>query len=41
MLIGGCAGSTGGAIKVVRHLAIAKLLRRELDQTLHREAVVP
>jgi trk system potassium uptake protein TrkH len=41
MLIGGCAGSTGGAIKVVRHLLIAKLLRRELDQTVHREAVLP
>ena len=41
MLIGGCAGSTGGAIKVVRHLLIAKMLRRELDQTVHREAVLP
>lgn len=41
MLIGGCAGSTGGSIKVVRHLLIAKLLRRELDQTVHREAVLP
>ena len=41
MLIGGCAGSTGGAIKVVRHLLIGKLLLRELDQTVHREAVVP
>jgi trk system potassium uptake protein TrkH len=41
MLIGGCAGSTGGAIKVVRHLLIGKLLMRELDQTVHREAVVP
>jgi trk system potassium uptake protein TrkH len=41
MLIGGCAGSTAGAIKVVRWLLLAKLLRRELDQTLHREAVVP
>lgn len=41
MLVGGCAGSTGGAIKVVRHLMIAKLLRRELDQTVHREAIVP
>jgi len=41
MLIGGCGGSTGGSIKVVRHLLIAKLLRRELDQTIHREAVVP
>jgi trk system potassium uptake protein TrkH len=41
MLIGGCAGSTGGSIKVVRHILVAKLLRRELDQTVHREAVVP
>jgi trk system potassium uptake protein TrkH len=41
MLVGGCAGSTGGAIKVVRHLLIGKLLLRELDQTVHREAVVP
>ena len=41
MLIGGCSGSTGGSIKVVRHLLIAKLLRRELDQTVHREAVIP
>ena len=41
MIIGGCAGSTGGAIKVVRHLLIGKLLIRELDQTVHREAVVP
>jgi trk system potassium uptake protein TrkH len=41
MLIGGCAGSTGGAVKVVRHLLIGKLLLRELDQTVHREAVLP
>jgi trk system potassium uptake protein TrkH len=41
MLVGGCAGSTGGAIKVVRWLLVGKLLRRELDQTIHREAVVP
>jgi trk system potassium uptake protein TrkH len=41
MLIGGCAGSTAGAIKVVRVMLLGKLLRRELDQTAHREAVVP
>jgi trk system potassium uptake protein len=41
MLIGGCAGSTGGAIKVVRNVLIAKLLFRELDQTVHREAIAP
>ncbi|MFN8187281.1 MAG: TrkH family potassium uptake protein [Gaiellales bacterium] len=41
MLIGGSAGSTGGAIKVVRWVLIGKLVARELDQTLHGEAVVP
>src|SRR5215203_2216361 len=41
MLIGGSAGSTAGGIKVVRHLAIARLLRRELDQTVHPELVSP
>lgn len=41
MLVGGCAGSTGGAIKVVRIQLLGKLLRRELDQTVHREAIVP
>ncbi|MGI8607143.1 MAG: TrkH family potassium uptake protein [Gaiellaceae bacterium] len=41
MLIGGSAGSTAGAIKVVRLLVLTRILRRELDQTVHREAVVP
>jgi trk system potassium uptake protein TrkH len=41
MLLGGCAGSTGGAIKIVRHLLIGKLLLRELDIAAHREAIVP
>jgi trk system potassium uptake protein TrkH len=41
MLISGCAGSTSGGIKLVRHVAIAKLLRRELDQTVHPELVAP
>jgi len=41
MLVGGSAGSTGGAIKVVRHLLIGKVLRRELRQTLHPEVVIP
>jgi trk system potassium uptake protein len=40
-LIGGSAGSTAGSIKVIRHVAIAKLLRRELDQTVHPEVVAP
>ena len=41
MFIGGSAGSTAGAIKVVRHLLIGRILRRELDQTVHPEIVVP
>ena len=41
MFIGGSAGSTTGSIKVVRHLLIGKMLRRELDQTVHPELVAP
>ncbi len=41
MFIGGSAGSTGGSIKAVRHLMLAKAIRRELRQTVHPEAVMP
>ena len=41
MFIGGSAGSTAGSIKVVRHLFIGRILRRELDQTVHPEIVSP
>ena len=41
MFFGASAGSTGGSIKVVRHLLIGRMLRRELDQTVHPEIVVP
>ena len=41
MFVGGSAGSTGGAIKVVRHLLLGKVLRREIDQTLSPEVVMP
>jgi trk system potassium uptake protein len=41
MFVGASAGSTGGSIKVVRHLMIGRLLRRELDQTVHPELVSP
>jgi trk system potassium uptake protein TrkH len=41
MFIGGSAGSTTGSIKVVRHLVIGRMLRRELDQTVHPELVSP
>ena len=39
MFIGGSAGSTAGSIKVVRYLFIGRILRRELDQTIHPEIV--
>jgi trk system potassium uptake protein len=39
MFFGGSAGSTSGSVKVVRHLLIGRILRRELDQTVHTEIV--
>ncbi len=41
MFVGGSAGSTSGSIKVVRHLLLGKVLRREVDQTLSPEFVMP
>ena len=41
MFAGGSAGSTSGSIKVVRHLLIGKILRRELSQTVSPEVVLP
>ena len=41
MFIGGSAGSTAGSIKIVRHLLIGKILRRELDLAVHPEIVSP
>jgi trk system potassium uptake protein TrkH len=39
MFVGGSAGSTSGSVKVVRHLLMGRILRRELDQTVHAELV--
>jgi trk system potassium uptake protein TrkH len=39
MFTGGSAGSTSGSIKVIRHLMVGRLLRRELAQTVHPELV--
>jgi trk system potassium uptake protein TrkH len=41
MFIGGSAGSTGGAIKIVRWLVILKSIRRELFTSVHPDAVRP
>ena len=41
MFVGGSAGSTGGSIKVVRHLLLGKMLRREVGQTVSPEVMTP
>jgi len=41
MFVGGSAGSTTGSVKVIRHLLLWRILRRELDQTVHPEVVAP
>lgn len=41
MFIGGCAGSTGGAIKCVRILILLKQGIKELYQLVHPHAVLP
>jgi trk system potassium uptake protein TrkH len=41
MFSGASAGSTSGSVKVARHLVIGRILRRELDQTVHPEYVAP
>ncbi|MEM2097707.1 MAG: TrkH family potassium uptake protein [Methanothrix sp.] len=40
MFVGACAGSTGGAIKVVRVLMILKYVHRELMLAMHPKAVI-
>ncbi len=41
MLIGGCVGSTAGAIKISRILIMFKVVRREIHKVLHPRAVLP
>jgi trk system potassium uptake protein TrkH len=38
-LMGASAGSTSGSIKLIRHLVIFKMMRRELHQTVHPDEV--
>jgi trk system potassium uptake protein TrkH len=40
-MLGASAGSTSGSIKLVRHVVIAKMLWRELDQTVHPHRIAP
>jgi len=39
MFIGGCAGSTGGAMKNIRIILMLKIMKRELMQIVHPRAV--
>lgn len=39
--VGGCSGSTGGGMKVVRVMLVAKQGMREMRQLLHPSAVIP
>ena len=41
MFLGGSAGSTGGGVKIVRHLALAKNSLLEFKRIIHPRAVIP
>ena len=41
VMLSASAGSTSGSIKLVRHVVIAKMLRREIRQTVHPDLVSP
>ena len=41
LFIGGCAGSTGGGIKIIRHLLLFKNGYLELKRLIHPRAVIP
>ena len=39
MFVGGCAGSTGGGMKVIRHVLFVKILGIELEHSFHPKVV--
>jgi trk system potassium uptake protein TrkH len=41
MFVGGCAGSTGGGMKVIRHILFFKILRLEIEHAYHPSIVRP
>ena len=41
MFVGGCAGSTGGSIKNIRHILLLKICRAEIRKSIHPTAVLP
>jgi trk system potassium uptake protein TrkH len=41
MFIGACAGSTGGGIKVLRHVILFKKISKSINRLIHPNAVLP
>ncbi|MBC8353865.1 MAG: TrkH family potassium uptake protein [Planctomycetes bacterium] len=41
MFVGGCAGSTGGGMKVIRHILFLKIMKLEIEQAFHPSVVRP
>jgi trk system potassium uptake protein TrkH len=41
LFVGGCAGSTGGGVKIVRHLLLLKNSLSELRRMIHPRAIIP
>ncbi|MDA1054198.1 MAG: TrkH family potassium uptake protein [Planctomycetota bacterium] len=41
MFVGGCAGSTGGGLKVIRHILFLKIMALETEQAFHPTVVRP
>lgn len=41
MFVGGCAGSTGGGMKVIRHVLFVKILGLEIERAYHPTVVRP
>jgi len=41
MFIGGSAGSTGGGVKIIRHLLLIKNSFLEMKRSIHPQAIIP
>jgi trk system potassium uptake protein TrkH len=41
MFVGGCAGSTGGGMKVIRHILFFKIIRLDMERSFHPRVVRP
>lgn len=41
MFVGGCAGSTGGGLKVIRHILFLKIMKLEIEKSYHPTVVRP